>query len=254
MSTQTLARTFKALHQPGSPLILANIYDILSAQAVASLPSSKALATASYAVAAARGTTDDDLDLDTNLKAIPDIASVSSKFKKPLTVDIQDGYGDSIEKAITTLIDYGVVGVNLEDCDKKGKLYSVDTAVERIKRTLVVAKQKRVPDFVVNARCDVLVQGGKLDEVLDRGKKYLAAGATTVFVWGGSSRGVSREEVQLMVKEFDGRLNVLLSGKPDALTIPQIRELGVARISIGPTLQIKAMKALVEEAEKLLTA
>jgi 2-methylisocitrate lyase-like PEP mutase family enzyme len=254
MASQTLARTFKALHHPGNPLILANVYDILSARTVASLPSSKALATASYAIAAARGTTDDDLDLDTNLAAIPDIAAVSSQFKKPLTVDIQDGYGDSLEKAIAALIDYGVVGVNLEDCDKNGKLYSPETAAERIKRTLVVAKHKRVPDFVVNARCDVLVQGGKLDEVLHRGKKYLAAGATTVFVWGGSSRGVSRQEVQTMVKDFDGRLNVLLSGKPDALTIPQLKELGVARISIGPTLQIKAMKALADEAEKLLTA
>ncbi|KAN0102175.1 Phosphoenolpyruvate phosphomutase domain containing protein [Hyaloscypha variabilis] len=254
MSPETLARTLKALHQPGNPLILANVYDILSARAVASLPSSKALATASYAVAAARGITDEDLDLDNNLAAIPDIAAVATQFNKPLTVDIQDGYGDSLEKAITALIDYGVVGVNLEDCDKNGKLYSVEEAVDRIKRTLVVAKHKNVPDFVVNARCDVLVQGGKLDEILDRGKRYLAAGATTVFVWGGSSRGVTSQEVKTMVKEFDGRLNVLLGGKPDALTIPQLRELGVARISIGPTLQIKAMKTLAQEAEKLLSA
>jgi 2-methylisocitrate lyase-like PEP mutase family enzyme len=254
MSTQELARAFKALHQPGSPLVLVNVYDILSARAVASLPSSKALATASYAVAAARGTTDEALDLDTNLAAVADIAAVAKQFNKPLTVDIQDGYGDSLEMAITALIDHGVVGVNLEDCDKDGKLYSVDTAVERIKKTLLVAKKKSVPDFVVNARCDILVHGGKLDEVLDRGKQYLDAGATTVFVWGGSSRGVSSQEVQMMVKQFDGHLSVLLSRNPDAMTIPQIRELGVARISIGPTLQIKVMKLLVQEAEKLLTA
>jgi 2-methylisocitrate lyase-like PEP mutase family enzyme len=254
MDPQTLAKTLKALHQPGNPLILANVYDILSTQAVASLPSSKALATASYAVAAARGTTDADLDLETNLAAIADIAAVAKQFNKPLTVDIQDGYGDSLEMAITELIDFGVVGVNLEDCGKDGKLYSIETAVERIKRTLLVAKNKRVPDFVVNARCDVLVQGGKLDEVLDRGKQYLAAGATTVFVWGGASRGVSSQEIQIMVKQFHGCLNVLLSGKPDALTITQIRELGVARISIGPALQVKAMKTLTNEAEKLLTA
>ncbi|PQE12436.1 PEP phosphonomutase protein [Rutstroemia sp. NJR-2017a BVV2] len=132
-----------------------------------------------------------DLDLETKLAAIADIAAVAKQFNKPLTVDIQDGCGDSLEMAITALIDFGVVGVNLEDCGKDGKLYSIETAVERIKRTLLVAKNKRVPDFVVNARCDILVQGGKLDEVLDRVKQYLAAGATTVFVWGGSSRGVS---------------------------------------------------------------
>lgn len=254
VSTETLATTLKALHQPGNPLILANVYDILSARSVAALPSSKALATASYAVAAASGTTDEALDLDTNLAAIPSIATVARQFNKPLTVDIQSGYNDSLEKAITALIDFGVVGVNLEDCDKNGELYSVGTAVERIKRVLLVANNKHVPDFVVNARCDVLVRGGKLSEVLDRGKQYLAAGATTVFVWGGSSRGVSLQEIQTMVREFDGRLNVLLSGKPDALTIPQLRELGVARISVGPTLQLKAMETLAQEAGKFLTA
>jgi 2-methylisocitrate lyase-like PEP mutase family enzyme len=134
MSPQTLARTLKALHKPGSPVILANVYDILSAQTVASLPSSKALATASYAITAARGTTDDDLDLNTNLAAIQDILAVSNKFDKPVTVDIQDGYGDSLDKAIAAFIDHGVVGVNLEDCDKKGKLYSPEVAIERTKR------------------------------------------------------------------------------------------------------------------------
>lgn len=254
MSTKTLAGRLKALHQPGNPLVLANVYDIISARAVASLPNSKALATASYAIAAARGTTDEDLDLDTNLSVIPDIAAVARQFNKPLTVDIQDGYGDDLEKAINAVMDHSVAGVNLEDCDKNGKLYSVDVAVERIKRTLLAAKNKGVEDFVVNARCDVLVHGGNLDEVLERGKQYLAAGAVTVFVWGGSSRGVSTQEVERMVKEFDGRLNILLSGKPDGLTIPQLRDLGVARISVGPTLMVKAMKTLTEEAEKLLNA
>lgn len=254
MSTQALAKILKSLHEPGNPVLLANVYDILSARAVASLPSCKALATASYAVATARGTTDEDLDLDTNLSQIPSIAAVAKDFDKPLTVDIQDGYGESLERAIASLIDYGVVGVNLEDCDKNGKLYSPDKAVDRIRKTLAIAKNKGVPDFVVNARCDVLVQGGNLDEVLERGKEYLAAGATTVFVWGGSSRGVSRQEVQHMVIAFDGRLNVLLSEKPNALTVAEIKKLGVARISIGPMLQVKALKTLTQEAEKLLTA
>jgi 2-methylisocitrate lyase-like PEP mutase family enzyme len=56
-----------------------------------------------------------------------------------------------------------------------------------------------------------------------------------------------------MVEEFDGRLNVLLSGKSDALTVLQIKELGVTRISVGLTLQVRAMKFLAQEAEKLLT-
>ncbi|KAE8445558.1 hypothetical protein EG329_013322 [Mollisiaceae sp. DMI_Dod_QoI] len=256
MSVQKLAGTFKALHKPGDPLVLANVYDILSARAVASLPSNKALATASYSVAAACGIMDDDLDLDSNLSAVRGIAAVAKEHNKPLTVDIQDAYGESLEKAIASIIHLGVVGVNLEDYDKDNHvLYSPEVAVERIQRVLAVSQREGVPDFVVNARCDVLAQGGQLDEVLRRGKKYLAAGATAVFVYGGSKRGgISGKEVQTMVKEFDGRLSVILKMKPDGLTVPQLRELGVARISVGPQIQIMATDAFAKEAEKILTA
>lgn len=155
MFTQTLARSLKDLHKPGSPIVLVNVYDVLSAQTVASLPNSSALATASYAVAAAHGTTDENLNVYINLSAIASIAAAAKDANKPLTVDIQDGYGESLEKAIGTLIDLGVVGVNLEDCDKKNQLYSPDAAEERIKRALGVVKSKGIHDFVVNARCDM---------------------------------------------------------------------------------------------------
>jgi 2-methylisocitrate lyase-like PEP mutase family enzyme len=115
-------------------------------------------------------------------------------------------------KALIT--EAGAVGINLEDYyQAEGRLYSVSEAVNRIKRVLDVARDLGVPDFVVNARCDVLVQGGTLEEAIDRGKAYLAAGATTVFVWGGSGRGgLSREEVIRLVEAFGGKLNVLKSG------------------------------------------
>lgn len=71
---------------------------------------------------------------------LTNFAAVAKQFKKPLMVDIQDGYGDSLERAINSLIDFGVVDVNLEDCDKNNSLYPPDIAAERIKRTLAVAK------------------------------------------------------------------------------------------------------------------
>src|ERR1700743_3116846 len=107
-SANILAATLKALHRLGQPLVLANVYDILSARAVAALPSCKALATASYAVARANGTDDDDMDLETNLRSVRGIAAVATEFKKPLTVDIQDAYGERLEEAIMELVKVGV--------------------------------------------------------------------------------------------------------------------------------------------------
>lgn len=253
-ATNSTAQAFKSLHHRlNTPLVLTNVYDILTARAVAELPSSEALATASSAVARAAGTTDDGMTLEQNLAAVKGVAAVSKEFNKPLTVDIQDAYGAQLEKVIGQLLDLGVVGVNLEDCDKTTqKMYDVDTAASRIRRALDVAAQRNVPDFVVNARCDVLLKGGTLEEVLKRGKRYLEAGATTVFVWGGK-RGVSRAEVEKMVAAFGGRLNVSLKMGADGLTIKELAKIGVARISIGPALQFVVMKAFQSEAEKLLT-
>ncbi|GFP54348.1 uncharacterized protein Rv1998c [Trichoderma asperellum] len=247
-----LARSFKALHTPHHPLVFANIYDAVSARAVASLPNAKALATASYAVAEAAGLKDDTLTRAVNVTSAKNIASAIKEFGKPLSVDYQDGYGDELESGLTELIQAGVVGINLEDYNGSTKtLYSISEATDRIKRALRTANALGVPDFVVNARCDTLVQGGGLEEVIKRGREYLAAGATTVFVWG-ASRGVSRSEVVELVKAFDGRLNVLLN-LSGGLTVKELADIGVARISIGPTLQIGAMAKLQKDAEAILS-
>ncbi|KAK8137373.1 hypothetical protein PG984_005313 [Apiospora sp. TS-2023a] len=253
--TNSSAQTLQALLQrKGHPLVLTNVYDRLSAQAVAELPQTEALATASYAIAQAAGLQDEALDFETNLAAVRGIAAVAKQYNKPLTVDIQDGYGEKLEENVKHLIELGVAGVNLEDAElATGKLYSVTTATERIRRLLSTAAGLGVPDFVVNARCDVLALGGELEEVLKRGKQYLEAGTATVFVWGGSKRGVRKGEVEKLVKGFEGRLNVMLKRSPDGLSVKQLADMGVARISVGPALQFVAMGALKKEAEAILS-
>ena len=162
-STNAVATVFKNLHQPGNPVLLANIWDPLSAKTVATLPSCKVLGTSSFAVARANGTEDSDLTLETNLTALKAIAAVAKEYEKPLTVDIQDGYGPKLEDAIAGLIDLNVAGANLEDFDNNNKtMYSHSEAVERIKRATGVATKLGVPEFVLNARCDTLAHGGKL--------------------------------------------------------------------------------------------
>ena len=104
---------------------------------------------------------------------------------------------------------------------------------------------------MINARVDPLLHGGGVDEVLERGKAYLDAGATTVFVLGGK-RGITADEIKEMVEAFDGRLNIGMQLGPDAMDVKQLSELGVARISVGPQLQNVAMRAFKEKAEMML--
>ncbi|UZJ55584.1 hypothetical protein CBS101457_004904 [Exobasidium rhododendri] len=254
LNSNGFAHALKVLHQRrNKPLILANVYDTLSASIVAELRDCEALATASYAIARAAGMSDDDLTLKVNFSAIRAIAKVAAKFDKPLTVDIQDGYGSQLEEAMNDILDLGVAGINLEDADKStGELYTIDDAVDRITRAIGVAQSRDVPDFVVNARCDVLAKGGELDEVLKRGTRYLAAGATTIFVWGGQ-KNLSKAEITTLVGAFQGRLNVMLDINGTGPNVRELSEIGVARISIGPALQTSAMNAVKEQAQRIMS-
>jgi 2-methylisocitrate lyase-like PEP mutase family enzyme len=147
-----------------------------------------------------------------------------------------------------------VVGINLEDYDKEAqKLYSPEEATARLKRALAVAEKHRVPDFVVNARTDVLLKGGLIDEAIERGRAYLAAGATTVFVLGGSAcGGITRSEIEQLTRALGGKLNFGLRIGLGHFTVKELANIGVARLSIGPQLQPIGMKTIADEAEKLL--
>ncbi|KAG9322292.1 hypothetical protein KVV02_002225 [Mortierella alpina] len=244
---------FRGLHKPGQPLVLGNVYDAATASIMVSLPSAKAIATASFAIAAVEGVYDDDMTREQNLAAIKKIAAVVVPHK-PLTADLQDGYED-IQDTIRRVIELGVVGCNIEDVDcKSRKLRTLEDAVQRIKLAVVAAKEVGVPDFAVNARTDVLGHGGSIEDAIERGKAFLAAGANTVFVWGGpKGRGVSRDEVKILVKALDGRLNVIKRLGDGFLSIAELKEIGVARISVGPGLYLIAMDAYKSAAESLLS-
>ncbi|KAE8150004.1 phosphoenolpyruvate phosphomutase-domain-containing protein [Aspergillus avenaceus] len=265
-----LAISFRNLHTPGQPLLLTNIYDAATASIIASHPSTKAIATASYAIAASQGVPDSSLTLPLNLASVRSISAAlkctkdasgeSIANKLPLTVDIQDGYAD-IAQTITEIINLGAVGCNIEDLDSAtGMLRPLPEAVHRIKKAMQTARDLGVPDFVINARTDVLCEnpGGKpgsIDEAIERGRAFLEAGACTVFVWGGAGgRGVSRGEVAELVAGFSGKLNVKLVLRDGFLTVTELKELGVARISVGPELYRAAMGAFKEKADALLAS
>lgn len=253
-----LAKSLKSLHKPGNPIVFTNVWDAITAKTVASLPETKALATASFAIAAAAGLEDHELDLDTNLRAIRAIGKVAKAFNKPLTADFQDGFGEKLEEGVRAAIRAGVVGINLEDFGRevgeKGGLYDVPTAQDRIRRALKAAREEGVPDFCVNARTDALVAGHDMSEAIKRGKAYLEAGAHNIFIWGGRERGgTTRAEVEEACKALDGRLNVILVRiMPGCLSVKELSDIGVARISVGPQLMLRTSGFVAEEAGKIL--
>jgi len=249
-----LARRLKSFHIPGQPLILTNVYDGCTARLIASIPSTKALATASFAIASSLGIDDSTMSLGDNLIGVSRVAiglrSAGKADALPLSADLMDGYADPAE-TVRQAIKLGVVGCNIEDVDNSvqpPRLRTLEEARSRIADAVRGAREAGVPDFVVNARTDVLGFEGTIDDVVERGQAYLESGATTVFVWGVMKRVITEKEVREMVNRLDGKLAVLAQG----LTLEVLQQCGVSRISIGPTLLLKALKFMENEATAIL--
>ncbi|UNI18582.1 hypothetical protein JDV02_004840 [Purpureocillium takamizusanense] len=281
------AKALKALHVPKSPVVLTNVWDVASLNTVLSLNNDAssgsgskpvtAIATASWAIAASEGLADEDLTWEQNLAAISRVAPVARAAGLPLSCDLQDGYGARIDEVVAAAVRAGASGANIEDSIPAagfgrgiaGSLYPVDEQVRRLRGALKAAAEAGCPDFVLNARCDVfclddddgtngrattarLDDETRLREAIARGKAFLEAGATTVFYWGGPRGGLSRESVRALVEALDGRVAVLLSAYAGGPTVKELGELGVARISIGPTLFRVAMAAAARAAKGIL--
>ncbi|WYZ38494.1 hypothetical protein EsH8_III_000408 [Colletotrichum jinshuiense] len=272
--SKVLAQELKQLHTPAAPIIFANVWDFASLNAILSLNTAeakpvRAIATASWAIAATLGIKDEELTLDQNTAAIEQLAPAVRAAGLPLSVDLQDGYGEHIEKVVASAVRLGAVGANIEDSipsagfDKGvgGSLYGAEAQAARLKRALSAARGAGCPDFVVNARCDVFRlepyaasdDAAALGEAVRRGRAYLEAGATTVFYWGGAGRGLRTSEVEVLVRELGGRVAVKLGDRPGSLTTEELAEIGVARISVGPSLYLVAMNAMKDAARRILS-
>jgi len=124
---------FAALHVPGDPVILYNIWDVASALAVVRA-GAKALATGSHPVADAHGWPDgQNVPIDF---ALANAARIIDAIDVPLTVDFEGAYSTDPELGgmnVARLAATGAVGCNFEDQVIGGEgLHPLDLQVERI--------------------------------------------------------------------------------------------------------------------------
>ncbi|HVH37853.1 MAG TPA: isocitrate lyase/phosphoenolpyruvate mutase family protein [Sphingomicrobium sp.] len=240
--------TFRALHVPGDPVVLYNVWDVGSAQAVVKA-GAKALATGSHPVADANGWPDgQQVPIDfalANAKRIVDAVDV------PLTVDFEGAYAvDPAAGAanVARLAATGAVGCNFEDQVIGGE--GLHPLKEQAKR--VQAIRDAVGDaFFINARTDLYLKtqtydSALVDEAIDRGKAFADAGASGFFV----PRLSDPKQIERIVREVPLPLNVIaFPGAPDKKIWAMA---GVARISHGPFPHRALMATLTEMAAKAI--
>ena len=238
------AAALAALYEAPEILRVVNVWDAVSARVVSELPGTRAIATAGHSIAASHGYPDGErIPLDLMIAALERIAAAT---KLPVTADLDGGFGDAGE-TVRRAIGVGVSGANIED-----QLRPFDESVA-VMRTAVEAGEREGVPFVLNARTDALLKGGdrpraeSIEDAIERGRAYLAAGATCVFVPGV----LDAEDTRMLVSGI-GRGKVSVIGLPGALAAAEYEALGVARISYGPMPQNVALTALKRLGESLL--
>jgi 2-methylisocitrate lyase-like PEP mutase family enzyme len=157
----------------------------------------------------------------------------------PVSSDLERGYDDP-PATVRTAWDAGIVGANIEDSVGGEPPVAIDDQVE-----LLRAVRAAAPELVLNARVDTFLRrSGGVEETIERGNAYLAAGADCVF----PITIADRAEIEAVVHGVEGPVAVM--GVPGLPPLEELEQLGVARFTWGSGLATAAVSAAVAVAEQ----
>jgi 2-methylisocitrate lyase-like PEP mutase family enzyme len=244
------AELFLKFHQEKEILVLLNSWDTGSSKLIEA-SGYKAIATTSMGIAASLGYPDCQIIQLSELIEV--IGGIVNAVHVPVTVDIEAGYGNTLNEIIDSvkkIIATGIVGINIEDSlDLNPILIDEMEFCERISAIRALSDSLGF-HLVINARTDSFYTSAgspqeKLSESIKRGNKYREAGADCIFVqpvW-------EKETISTLVKEINAPINILAnpgigSGIPPSVS--ELQDLGVARLSLGSGL-MKATLALIKK-------
>jgi 2-methylisocitrate lyase-like PEP mutase family enzyme len=274
MSKQSSAiKVFRALHDSGC-FVLPNPWDAGSAFYLERL-GFKALATTSAGFAFSKGLPDGPAYVSRELM-LDHFRELAAATSLPLNADFQNGYADEPEgvaESVRLCVATGVAGLSIEDStgNSAKPLYDFDLAVERIKaaraaidvsepgadRDPRAGRPQGVEDatgsserVVLTARCEAYLVGdpNPLKTSLDRLVAFADAGADCLYAPGVTAI----DEIEQIAKAVSPKpVNVLVFSKNCNLTVNELGDLGVRRISVGSTLARAAWGGLIRAAEEI---
>jgi len=241
--------TFAALHIPGDPVVLYNIWDVGSALAVVAA-GARALATGSHPVGDAQGFGDaHQVPID---YALDNARRIVAAVNLPVSVDFEGAYSADPEAGaanVERLKATGAVGCNFENQVVGGEgLHPLRLQVRRI----AAIRHAVGDDFFLNARTDLLIKAKMIDdtligEAIEHGKAFADAGASGFFV----PRISDPRHIERVVREVPLPVNAIAF--PGAPPKSEWASAGVARISHGP-FPHKALMAQLTEAARAAIA
>ena len=246
-SQEEKGRLLKALHDQPKTFIIPNPWDAGTAKLLASL-GFEALATTSLGYAASIGRLDGTLAISRE-ELLANCREIADATDLPVSADLENCYADDpaeAAKMIAHAAEAGVVGGSIEDStgNPANPIYDFNHAVERVAAAVQVAR--RLPfHFTLVARAENFFQGRPdLDDTLKRLQAFSKAGADVLYAPGIRDLKTIRQVVQAV----DKPVNVVMGLADPDITLQQLAEAGVRRISVGGALARVALAAVRDAA------
>jgi len=230
--------SFRDLHYADEPLLLPNAWDVPSALAFYDA-GYHAIGTTSFGLAASAGHPDGGR---ASRELTSDLVRKLRKLPVYLSADMEDGYDNDPDVVAGQVSRLGVAGINIED-STNGELVS-----PQVHTAKVAAIKERSPQVFVNARVDTywLDQDATVSATLQRADAYVEAGADGIFIPGASRPS----DLQQLTANIPVPVNVLAMPQ---LSLAQLADLGVRRVSTGSLPYRAAIDAAVQVAQNVRT-
>ncbi|MDD0972359.1 isocitrate lyase/PEP mutase family protein [Pseudomonas fontis] len=250
MDVQTLrAEAFKALHERAGAFVIPNPWDAGSAKLLASL-GFEALATTSAGLAFSLGRPDAEGAMSLP-ETLSNAQSIVDATALPVAADLENCFADDPKgcaEAIVQAAGVGLVGASIEDASGRADdpIYSFHHALERVEAAVAAARSLAFP-FMLCARAENLLHGRMdLDDTIKRLQAFAEAGADVLFAPGLRTA----EEIALVVRAVAPKpVNVVMGLSGVRLSVGELQDLGVKRISVGSSLARAAYGAALRAAQ-----
>lgn len=262
---QSAIEKFRALHDSGC-FVLPNPWDVGSAIYLEHV-GFKALATTSAGFAFSKGLPDGPAYVSRKMM-LEHFREIAEAISLPVNADFQNGYADDPEgvaESVKLCVATGVAGLSIEDSTGRTEkpLYDFDLAVERVKAARAAIDAESLSGaaatgssddrVILTARCEAHLVGDPdpLRTSIDRLTAFAEAGADCLY-----APGVTKpEEIAQIVGAVSPKpVNVLVFSRNCNLTVSQLADLGVRRISVGSSMSRVAWGAFLRSVEEVQTA
>lgn len=227
--------TFRRLHESGC-FVIPNPWDIGTARYLRHL-GFQALATTSAGFAFSRGLPDGSWAVSRDL-VLSHIAEIVRATELPVNADFESGYAhepEGVAKNVALCIQTGVAGLSIEDStgDRSKPLYDLAEAVEKVKAARKAIDESKAGVLLVGrAECYLVGHADPLRESIRRLQAYAESGADVLYALGVQER----EDIQEIVNAVRPKPVNVLMGANTGMTVAELADLGVRRISVGSSL------------------